>query len=107
MAGLLLPSPGCSHPMAGLLLLCQVACSLSAANWILKAHFSFSFIQRTNWICWRFAINLPVELGHSPLITRVLAFSLEFCQEEAEFIWASKWASLGRKGAVKPLMCEV
>ncbi len=48
---LLLPSPGCSHPMAsllllflfdhpmaGLLLLCGVECSLSAAGWISKAH---------------------------------------------------------------------
>ena len=36
-----------------------------------------SYIQRTNWICWRFVINLPVKVGHSPLITRVRAFSLE------------------------------
>jgi hypothetical protein len=66
-----------------------------------------SYIQRTNWICWRFAINLPKEIGYSPLLTRVLAFSVEFCKEEAEFIWASKWASLSRKGAVETLTCEV
>ena len=57
----------------------------------------------TNWICWRCAINLPVKVGHSPLITRVRAFSLSF----GPVNW--QLASLGRsrKGAVEPLTCEV
>ena len=54
-----------------------------------------------------FAINLPKEIGYSPPLTRVWAFSLEFCQEEAGFVWASNWASLGRKGVVETLTCEV
>ncbi len=66
-----------------------------------------SNIQRTNWISWRFAINLPVKVGYSPLTPRVQAFSIDFCIEEAKLIMASKWASLGREGAVEPLTCEV
>jgi hypothetical protein len=53
----------------------------------------------------RFAINLPIEIQYSPPFTRaarVWAFSCEFCQELAKFIWASKWASLGREGVAEP-----
>ena len=53
------------------------------------------------------AIYLPVIVGYSPPLTRVWTFSLEFCQEEVEFIWASKWASLDRKGTVETHTCEV
>ncbi len=50
---------------------------------------------------------LSIEVGYSPSFTRVRAFSGEFCQEEAEFIWASKRASLGREGSGEPHTREV
>ena len=52
-------------------------------------------------------MNLSIVIEYTPPFTRVRALSPEFFQEEAEFIWASKWASLGREGTVEPITCEV
>ncbi len=49
---------------------------------------------------------MPIEIQYSPPFTRVWAFICEFCQEQAEFIWASKWASYGREGTGEPLTHE-